>query len=69
MIKCEKGECMLNGTGKELLYEFMNIVQGIAETMDEDVAKDIIPAAVSFALTIMDKPNVVEREVSEGVMN
>lgn len=69
MIKCEKGECFINGTGKEVIHDFLCITQGVAETMGEDTAKEVIPAMVNYALNGMGKPNIVEKEISEGAVS
>lgn len=50
MIKCEKGIMELSGDGATLLAELSCIVNGIKSVLDEDFAKEMIPAAVEAGM-------------------
>ena len=70
MIKSENGRTEMKGTGKDLIYDYINITQGLAESMDEEAAKEVIPALAAFALSgVMGDPEVLEKVVSEGAVS
>lgn len=70
MIKSENGHTEMRGTGKDFIYDYVNITQGLAESMGMDTAKEVIPALVAFVLSgIMGDPKVLEKVVSEGAVS
>ena len=67
MIKSENGHTEIKGTGKDLIYDYINITQGLAESMGS--AKEVIPALVEYALSGAVRPEVLEKSVSEGAVS
>lgn len=68
MIKSENGHTEIKGTSKDLIYDYINITQGMAESMGS--AKDVIPALVKYALSgAMRDPEILEKSVSEGAVS
>ena len=70
MIKSENGRTEMRGTRKELLMDYFSITQGMAENMGKDIAKEIIPAFVAYALSgAVSDPEILEKSVSEGAVS
>ena len=70
MIKCENGKTEIQGQGKTLLTEYMCITQAMEETMGEETAKEVLPAAVEFVLSgMMGEPEIIDKVVSDGAVS
>lgn len=69
MIKCEKGRTTVKGSGKELLTEYIDITNAMREIMGDEMAEEILPAAVKYVLEGMVESKVIESSVSEGAVS